>query len=677
MAKKLGGVACVQGTFEIPKSKQMRIFFTFILCLHTFILAAQWSSNPENPALIVNANGEQKNLQILPDSLGGIFVFWRDNRTLSTQFEIYGQHYNSDGIAQWETNGRLLIGEATSIEIFQALSLPNGEFSLAWQFNAPAGNPSTDGKIKCQRFNANGEGVWAAPVVMAEMATSGASSLWIVREFFAWTYQNRMYFGWFGEAFGVNIHRFTRVDFDGNLLSTLGGYTVSPFIYAGAKLIPDGFGGVYFHSYSSNSSFYGIGSQRFDSVGTAYGTQGLQELVPVTSMSSSYTAVADTGGITAFYPGENDLQAKRLTANGTPDWNGASRMICNAEGLQVDPQVIRKENGEYIIVWVDSRPGPVGQFAVYAQKLDAQMNPLWASNGVLLSNQATASYFDMNIQLVTDGSGIYTVIQKAGSTVWATRFNEEGNLIDTSGDLLVSTSPAPAPLNGDFGALMLGSHSVAAWSDGQDARIVCFQGCAQTFISNALSVCEPYTFNGITYSETGIYTIELPGDTILELDLTVQNFEAEINLNDFTLSAPENYASYQWISCATNEAVANGNSTFTPEENGEYALVASLNGCMDTTDCISVSGLGFQSARKIPVRIFPNPAISVLNIEFPNGIVAPMMIEVYDASGRLLLSEKHEAKKTLALNIDSFKPGLYAIRVSGQTFTRTLHWIKH
>jgi len=654
----------------------MRYLPTLFLLFHTLMLDAQWSNNPANPGLVTEVTGQQKNIQILSDSLGGVFAFWRDNRTLSTQYEIYGQHYNSEGVPQWETNGRLLISEATSVELFQAISLLAGQFSLIWQFNAASGNPSNEGKIKCQRFNINGQNVWPASVVLAEMANSGPVSLFVVRDFYAWTFRNRIYFGWFGETFGVNVHRFSRVDLDGNPLSPIGGYTVSPFLYAGAEIIPDGFGGVYFHSFSSNSSFFGIGAQRYDSLGAMQWTQGNLELVPATSMTSIHAASSDTGGIIAFHTGQNDLQARRLKRNGDPDWNGASRMICNAEGVQLDPQVIRKENGEYIVIWADSRPGAVGQFAVYGQKLDAEMTPLWGVNGVLLSNQTTGSYIDMNLRLISDASGIYTAVYKAGSSVWATRFDENGNLLNTPGDLEVLISPVPAPINSDFDAIMLEEHSIAVWSDGQDARAVCFYGCSQTLISNQISVCESYVFNGITYNESGIYTIELPGDTLLELDLTVQNFQANISLSDFTLNAPENYESYRWISCTTNQEVANGSFTFTPNENGEYALVASLNGCSDTTDCISVTGVGITNVSTNPIRLFPNPASSVLNLDLPNAYGASILLEIYDSSGRRLLKEAQETKKTHQVSVDTFPPGMYAIRVIGQNITHTLHWIK-
>jgi hypothetical protein len=483
-----------------------------------------------------------------------------------------------------------------------------------------------------------------------------------------------MYFGWFGEAFGTNIHRYARVDFDGNLLSTLGGYTVSPFIYAGAKLLPDGFGGVYFHSYSSSSSFFGIAANRFDSLGVSL-WNGVQVLVPQTSMASLYTAVSDTGGITAFYSGANALEARRLKSNGAADWNNESRIICDAEGSQVDAQVIRKPDGEYVLAWADSRPGAEGQFAVYGQRVDSEMNPLWEPNGVLLSNQATGTYQDMNIGLMSDEQGIFTLTQKAGSTVWATRFTSDGQVISPPGDIEVIIPPTPLPLNGDFKAIGTENHSIASWSDGSDLRIICFVGCSSTLISNTITACESFGINGQTFESSGVYTIELPGDTILELDLTIVNFEAGVLLNEFTLSAADTYSSYTWISCADNQILSEGSNTFSPAENGEYALVASLNECSDTSDCVMVSGVGLESPPMSIIQVFPNPASDFLRVKL-NGDQSQFDANILDITGKRVGSFTVAGNEEITISTAHLSPGLYYIQGSNDASFSTIRWIK-
>ncbi|QJB40855.1 SGNH/GDSL hydrolase family protein [Chitinophaga oryzae] len=68
---------------------------------------------------------------------------------------------------------------------------------------------------------------------------------------------------------------------------------------------------------------------------------------------------------------------------------------------------------------------------------------------------------------------------------------------------------------------------------------------------------------------------------------------------------------------------------------------------------------GHISASKGPLAVFPNPATSYVVIPPVNN--APFILEVYNATGKRILSERRSGRTTLSVN--GWAPGIYIIRV--------------
>ena len=63
---------------------------------------AQWTSNG---FIICNAAGTQSNPKIEPDGAGGAYIGWQDKRN-GSNYDIYGQHLDASGVATWTANGK-------------------------------------------------------------------------------------------------------------------------------------------------------------------------------------------------------------------------------------------------------------------------------------------------------------------------------------------------------------------------------------------------------------------------------------------------------------------------------------------------------------------------------------------------------------------------------------------
>jgi hypothetical protein len=138
---------------------------------------------------------------------------------------------------------------------------------------------------------------------------------------------------------------------------------------------------------------------------------------------------------------------------------GLNLPVCNTLGDQGVPKIAAGGDGSTWIAWFDNR---IGGYAVYAQKLDAQGNEVFAHNGILVSsNPQNSSLVDWDIE--SDGAGgcvlAFTDIRAGGDLdVYAYR-------ISGSGAFLWGPNGVPLSNNADFEA----NPRIARLSDGSFA----------------------------------------------------------------------------------------------------------------------------------------------------------------------------------------------------------------
>jgi hypothetical protein len=145
-----------------------------------------------------------------------------------------------------------------------------------------------------------------------------------------------------------------------------------------------------------------------------------------------------------------------------------------------------------------------------------------------------------------------------------------------------------------------------------------------------------------------------------------------VTQNGATLTADESGASYQWIDCATNDAIAGATSqSFTPTAvTGNYAVEVTLNGCTVTSACFLVDYTGIDQLEQALLVLYPNPSADGQFVIDAEGVLEA--VEVFDVAGR-----KMEVKTDLSngkIDGSRLSAGKYLVRISvaGQTFNRLL-----
>ena len=175
------------------------------------------------------------------------------------------------------------------------------------------------------------------------------------------------------------------------------------------------------------------------------------------------------------------------------------------------------------------------------------------------------------------------------------------------------------------------------------------------------AACDSYSWiDGNTYTSsnnTATHTLTNAAgcDSVVTLDLTINNVDNGVTNNSPTLTANATGATYQWLDCDNNYAPISGetNQSFTATSSGSYAVEVTQNNCTDTSTCESVTVVGLQEAKKSELFLYPNPTTGILTIEGAEGIAS-----VYNIYGRLVLTAN-----TNTLDISNAAMGIYFVRV--------------
>ena len=181
--------------------------------------------------------------------------------------------------------------------------------------------------------------------------------------------------------------------------------------------------------------------------------------------------------------------------------------------------------------------------------------------------------------------------------------------------------------------------------------------------------CNSYYWeaNGLDYDASGVYEVILEGanvngcDSIITLELTIDELDDEVTLANGVLTATATDVSYQWIDCATNEAISGEiGQSFEPTSSGEYAVEISNTSCTITSECFSVTPVNTAELNALnQIKVFPNPSTRYFFLDFPDTH-NKFEVEILDMFGRRIWSKTYSHGKLVEVDFDG-TPGLYTV----------------
>jgi hypothetical protein len=184
-----------------------------------------------------------------------------------------------------------------------------------------------------------------------------------------------------------------------------------------------------------------------------------------------------------------------------------------------------------------------------------------------------------------------------------------------------------------------------------------------------------------TYYESGTYLDTLINsvgcDSLITIDLNIIPLDNGVTLADGVLSAIEVDASYQWLTCNTNNPISGAtNQSYTPIVSGLYMVRITKDDCEVLSECQSVIVTdSYKSNLKTSLISFPNPTHDNFNIFF-NKNYSEIYIEIIDISGRIISSQFYNNQNQIKLNLVDYKSGFYYIKISADKRNTSLKVLK-
>jgi hypothetical protein len=132
-----------------------------------------------------------------------------------------------------------------------------------------------------------------------------------------------------------------------------------------------------------------------------------------------------------------DIYVQRVDSNGYPLWTVDGAVACDEPSDQSTPAITTDEKDGVIIAWSDERSG--GKRDVFAQRIDANGNKMWAVDGVPVATKVEREHSEKIVS--DDHGGVFVVWEQErldfSWDIWAQRIDSSGNAVWVSGGIPV------------------------------------------------------------------------------------------------------------------------------------------------------------------------------------------------------------------------------------------------
>ncbi len=205
---------------------------------------------------------------------------------------------------------------------------------------------------------------------------------------------------------------------------------------------------------------------------------------------------------------------------------------------------------------------------------------------------------------------------------------------------------------------------------GCDSIITINLNLLQSYSSLTTTECFNYTSpSGKTLTISGTYSDTIVNhlgcDSIITINLTINTIDTSITQTGISLTSNEINANYQWLNCDNNFAIINGatETTFTPENNGRYAVEITLNNCIDTSSCKLINNVNIDEHSHLSFVIYPNPSTEGFTVQYSSHIENGYL-NIIDLTGKQIYSVLLTDTSSTYIPKSSIKPGIYTALIT-------------
>jgi len=423
--------------------KTSKVFLLIIWAL-LFIMpsiAFSWSSDTSINTPISLAADDQAAPVIINDGMGGAIIAWMDYRNSSSSSDIYAQHIDATGAAQWTADGRPVCTAVDSQSYINIISDGNGGAILAWLDRRSGSN-----QIYAQRIAGNGTPLWALNGVLVANSPDGSPYMGLVSDgaggvILVWEDLRS------GSTANLDVYA-QRINKDGIIQWTPGGLPISTETIQEIfpSITSDDTGGAIIVWSDARDGSDDVYAQRINASGVLQWTAGGLKIVGNPDQRErSLNIVSDgaSGAIVLYsLSTTRDIYTQKIDASGVPQWDATA--IGTTFYYTYKPIFVSDGLGGAIFIWQKwDSDGLNNDMSIYAQNVDTDGNLRWAPAGLWIGHKIES---ETPGSMVSDNSGGFNVSWRAfdndNLVIYAQHFNVAGLPQWGESPVPVATSPA-------------------------------------------------------------------------------------------------------------------------------------------------------------------------------------------------------------------------------------------
>lgn len=405
------------------------------------------------------------------------------------------------------------------------------------------------------------------------------------------------------------------------------------------------------------------------------------------------------GDKTGAIRGKSDYWILKLDATGAIQW----QQTFGGSGEDQLHSIDVNPDGSYIVggysqsgISGDKTDTCRGDYDYWILKLDVSGNIVWqktiggngsdllssirrtADGAYLVSGASSSGISGEKTTLGYGGASDYWLLKLSGTgeILWQKTLGGTGTNLEHP-EMAVTLAPTAdgGYIAGGFSDAPLSGTKTDVCRGDYDYWIVKLNHCSADTTTITTSFCtgQSYTLpDGQMAQIAGTYYSVLNGNDGCDSVIRTQLSEVTISkvltvVQDKLVAQTIAGATYQWINCGTLLPVPGATDTeFKPLTEGYYAVVITLNNCIDTTMCYGfdpVTGIK-GTLRHSGLSIYPNPARDRIYVESRNGLLL-QQAELTDMTGRSIrITPRFAAGSSKeVIDLHAMAPGIYLLKV--------------
>jgi|GEM_PF-1255296 len=283
---------------------------------------------------------------------------------------------------------------------------------------------------------------------------------------------------------------------------------------------------------------------------------------------------------------------------------------------------------------------------------------VWDSNGIYFDTLSAVNTCDSIVQ-------VYLTISPLTGSLVAEECHSTYYL----------PSGTPVTLSGIY-------HDTLQTAQGCDSIVTIDLSFIDLSTEESVEVCES-TYElpwGTVIDSTGVYADTLVSaegcDSVSTINVTFIEVDTAISKNGFELNVWSGADAIQWIYCSAGDSLLSGETgpAYTAAQNGSYAAILEYEGCVDTTRCVDISGVGLEALdQRFDYHLYPNPTNAGFFVSLSNAGQVEMCIR--DITGAMV--EKRLLTKQKTFVSHELPAGVYTVELIQDNAAYSLKLIVH